>query len=187
MKSFKKPNSKILLGFCLWLTVFSSFAVIQGTSYKQTLEERNMTLSPGKRGRYSLRYIDYYDTEITVEATSNVSLYLILVNPAQWGESNQLWYENEENYITGEGLAYTMFRLQGTEFNEAWRSDTNDIRYIIIQNENEGDAALSLSIVKNDLSTVAMYFGIGAVVFLAGFFSWILISRKKQIVPVSEE
>ena len=186
MKSLKKSKF-VLTGFCLWLTVFSTLALTQGTAFEQTLLDSEIVMAPGRNGRYALRYQLFADTKITIKATSNVTLYFLVVNYAQWNESNQQWYYNEENYLTGEGLAYTHLRTQESAFELEWTETSNDIRYIVFQNEQEGDALLSVVILRNDLSTIAMYFGIGSVVILAGFFGWIFMSRKKVVEPVSEE
>ena len=189
MKSLKLKF--VLMGFCMWFTVFAAFALTPGTAFEQTLDEEQLDLGLGKRNRYYYNYKDLSDHKITVEAESDTTIYYLLINYGHWAESNQAWYNYEQNYLTGEGRAYTLERIQDTSFSLSWTETGDESRYIIFQNEGNSSTPLHVTITKEDLSTFAKYFGIGSVVILAGIFGWVFISRKKYRIeepaPVPEE
>ena len=183
MKSNSK--SKIAFGFCVWLTVFSAIALTPASSFEQTLiEVENLSLEPGRNGRYRYYsgYLDLSDHKITVEATADAPIYVLLIDSFQQNISNQATYFNETNYINAADDS-DLFenRWIGTEFDLSWREENDERMYIIFQNEGTVPVSVSFLIIKSELSTVATYFGIGAVILLTAIFVGLLISRKKVV------
>ena len=187
MKSNSK--SKIAFGFCVWLTVFSAIAFNPASSFEQTLiEVENLSLEPGRNGRYRYYsgYLDLSDHKITVEATADTPIYVLLIDSFQQNISNQATYYSETNYInaTDDSDLFTE-RWTGTEFDLSWREESDERMYIILQNEGTEPVSVSFLIVKSELSTLATYFGIGSVILLTAIFVGLLTSRKK--LGASEE
>ncbi|MHA1745268.1 MAG: hypothetical protein ACTSWW_04675 [Promethearchaeota archaeon] len=187
MKSNSK--SKIAFGFCIWLTVFSAIAFTPASSFEQTLVKvENRNLQPGRDGRYRYYsgYLGLSDHLITVEATADAPIYILLIDSFQQNISNQATYYSETNYInaTDDSDLFTK-RWTGTEFDLSWREESDERMFIIIQNEGTVPVSVSFLIIKSELSTMATYFGIGSVILLTAIFVGLLTSRKK--VGASEE
>jgi hypothetical protein len=188
MKSSSK--SKIAFGFCVWLTVFSAIAFTPASSFEQTLiEVENRSLQPGRDGRYRYYsgYLGLSDHKITVEATADAPIYVLLINSFQQNVSNQASYFNETNYInaTEDSDLFTK-RWIGTEFDLEWREENDERMFIIFQNEGTSPVSVSFLIIKSELSTLATYFGIGSVILLTAIFVGLLTSRKKVVASEEE-
>lgn len=183
MKS-KSKSKFALLGFVVWLTAFSAIVLTPAASLEQnliTVEDR--VLQPGKTGRYRYYsgYLGLSDHKITVEATADAEIYVLLLDALQQNESNQDTYYNMTNYITapdGGSSLYTDRWFDDT-FDLSWRELSDERMYIIFQNEQEFAVTVSFTINKAELSTLATYFGIGAAVLLTAIFFGLLSSKKK--------